>query len=224
MDNFRRKKRLLGVTLPEMLVVFSIIVILALVAFWFLRNQILKGNDAKRKGDIHRIQVAVEEYEKDNDCYPSIEVMVCNPGGGLKPYFSKIPCDPVTNDSYFYEVDDPSCASWYRIYANLGNEADPVIGELGCTYGCGPETAYNYYVTSPNAPNPEKGESGLYGCFSGVCTPIDFYPGRDPPGGVCDPSYYCPGCPDPCFSSNYPGNSFCGTLDDPQNECQPWSP
>jgi type II secretory pathway pseudopilin PulG len=183
MDNFRRKKRLLGVTLPEMLVVFSIIVILALVVFWFLRNQILKGNDAKRKGDIHKIQVAVEEYEKDNDCYPPIELVVCDPGDGLKPYLSKIPCDPTTGDSYIYEVDDPNCASWYRIYANLDNEADPVIGELGCIYGCGPETSYNYYATSPNAPDPEKGTSGYYGCFSGECLPIF--------GPECSPNYYC---------------------------------
>ncbi len=216
MDNFRRKKRLLGVTLPEMLVVISIIVILALVIIWFLRNQIFKGNDAKRKGDIHKIQVGVEEYEKDNDCYPPIGLLICDPGEGLKPYISKIPCDPVTDDSYVYEVDNPSCASWYRIYANLDNESDPIIEELGCNYGCGPGTSYEYYATSPNAPDPEKGETGYFGCFSGVCTPIGLQPDRDPPSGVCDPNYYCPGCPDPC------GFGVCGTPENPQNECVLW--
>lgn len=183
MSNLKRKVNVSGMTLIELLVVVTILVFLMAITMWYFRSQIFKGNDAKRKGDIHKIQVAAEEYEKDNNCYPSIELMICDPGEGLKPYISKIPCDPATSDSYFYEVDSPICASWYRIYAKLENESDPVIEELGCIYGCGPETAYNYYATSPNAPNPEKGTSGYYGCFSGACLPIS--------GPECSPNYYC---------------------------------
>lgn len=220
MNNFRRKKRLLGVTLPEMLVVFSIIVILALVVFWFLRNQILKGNDAKRRGDIHKIQVAVEEYEKDNDCYPPVELVVCDPGDGLKPYLSKIPCDPTTGDSYIYEVDDPNCASWYRIYANLQNLSDADIEGY-----CGPDYAFNYYETSPNAPDPdctevENGDGNgaptqYYGCFSGTCLPINWNSER--PGPECDPNYTSSTC---CIGEQ----CYCINQDtgEPQNECQPW--
>ncbi len=215
MDNFRRKKRLLGVTLPEMLVVFSIIVILALVVFWFLRNQILKGNDAKRKGDIHKIQVAVEEYEKDNDCYPPIELVVCDPGDGLKPYLSKIPCDPTTGTSYYYEQEGSACPSWYRIYANLQNLSG----------ACGPGYAFNYYETSPNAPDPdctevENGDGNgaptqYYGCFSGTCLPINWSSER--PGPECDPNYTSSTC---CIGEQ----CYCINQDtgEPQNECQPW--
>lgn len=183
MSNLKRRVNASGMTLIELLIVVTILVFLMAVTIWYFRTQILKGNDAKRKGDIHKIQVAAEEYDKDNNCYPPIELLICDPGEGLKPYISKIPCDPTTSDSYFYEVDSPICASWYRIYANLDNESDSVIGELGCTFGCGSELTYNYYATSPNAPNPEKGTSGYYGCFSGVCLPIS--------GPECSPNYYC---------------------------------
>ena len=62
MDNATLK----GVTLVELLVVVSIIALLALISIFAFREQIFKGNDAKRKSDIGRIQLAVEEYEKDS--------------------------------------------------------------------------------------------------------------------------------------------------------------
>jgi type II secretory pathway pseudopilin PulG len=138
MDNKR------GVTLVELLVVVGIIVALAIISMWFLRNQILKGRDAKRKGDIHKIQLALEEYEKDNDCYPLSELASCNPGTGLTPYLSHIECDPTTKTSYFYEPENEICPSWYRIYANLENQQDEDINNPGGTF--------NFYTGSPNAP------------------------------------------------------------------------
>ena len=204
-----------------MLIVISIIAVLALILIWFLRNQVLKGNDAKRKGDIHKIQVATEEYEKDNDCYPPVELVVCDPGDGLKPYLSKIPCDPTTGDSYYYEQEGSACPSWYRIYANLENLSDADIEGF-----CGPDHAFNYYVTSPNAPDPDctEEENGngeedptqdFYGCFNGTCLPIDWDPER--PGPECDPSYIS----NTCSSS---GQYYCinEETEDPQNECEPW--
>jgi len=204
-----------------MLVVISIIVVLALVIFWFLRNQILKGNDAKRKGDIHEIQVAVEEYEKDNDCYPLPQFVVCNPGDGLKPYLSKIPCDPTTGASYYYEHEGSSCPSWYRIYTNLQNLSDAdIVG------ACGPGYAFNFCAASPNAPDPDctEVENGngngngngapseyFYGCFSGSCLSISWDPAR--PGPECDPNYGSSTCYGMCID---PETSA------PQNECQPW--
>jgi len=200
-----------------MLVVISIIVILALVIIWFLRSQVFKGNDAKRKGDIHRIQVAIEEYEKDHDCYPPPQLVVCNPGDGLKPYLSKIPCDPTTGASYFYEYEDSSCPSWYRIYTNLENLSDPDIDGA-----CGPGYAFNYYETSPNAPDPdctelEEGNGGeipsedFYGCFSGVCQLINWDPDR--PGPECDPNYKDSACYNWCIDAE---------TGEPINECTPW--
>ena len=62
MGILKRKRKVLGVTLPELLVVVSIIVLLITFILWYFRNQIFKGNDGKRKGDIHKIQIAIEEY------------------------------------------------------------------------------------------------------------------------------------------------------------------
>jgi prepilin-type N-terminal cleavage/methylation domain-containing protein len=133
-----------GLTLVELLVVVGIITTLALVSIWFFRGQIFKGNDAKRKGDIHKIQLALEEYEKDHDCYPPSTLVSCNPGTGLVPYLNRVECDPATKTSYFYEPENETCPSWYRIHANLENLQDADINNPGGTF--------NFYTGSPNAP------------------------------------------------------------------------
>lgn len=212
--------RIAGMTLAELLVVVSIITILAVLGLAYFRSQIFKGNDARRKGDLHEIQVAIEEYEKDNDCYPLPQIVVCKPGTRLAPYLSKVPCDPTTDASYFYEHEDSACPQWYRIYAALENENDPDY----ISGGVGPLLAYDYYASSPNAPLPESGDedggdgggggngggggpiADFYGCIGGVCTPISWDPDR--PGPECDPNYQNPGC--------------YGACPKPENECQPW--
>lgn len=141
-----------GFTLVEVLIVVSIVAFLAGMSIYLLSSQIFKGNDAKRKSDINRIQIAIEEYEKDNDCYPTAQTVSCTPDTGLRPYLDKTPCDPKTKSSYYYENDGSICPRWYKLYANLENEKDAYITQLGCTEGCGPGAAYNYYVASPNAP------------------------------------------------------------------------
>ena len=81
MANRVRKRLLLkkGATLTELLIVVAVIAFLALLAFWAYRTQVFKGFDARRKTDIYQIKVAVEEYEKANDCYPLPQLVVCNP-------------------------------------------------------------------------------------------------------------------------------------------------
>jgi len=138
-----------GFTLVEVLIVISIITILVLLATSYYRGQIFKGHDAVRKGGLKELQVALEEYEKDNNCYPDTQLTTCDPGVGLKPYTNKIPCDPQTGESYFYETDGTVCSKWYRLYTVLVSESDTDIIDPGV----GPSGAYNYYVSSPNAPN-----------------------------------------------------------------------
>jgi prepilin-type N-terminal cleavage/methylation domain-containing protein len=216
MSNLKRKVNASGMTLIELLVVVTILTFLMAVIIWYFRNQMLKGNDAKRKGDIHRIQVATEEYEKDNNCYPLPSLVVCD-SEGLKPYMSIVPCDPMTNASYFYEHEDSDCPSWYRIYTNLDNLTDlDIIGE------CGPDYSFNYYMSSPNAPDPDcvdvgtggNGGTGddFSGCFSGVCQPINWDPSR--PGPECDPNYGSGTCYGQCTDPD---------TGQPQNECQSWN-
>ncbi|MFZ5932789.1 MAG: type IV pilin protein [Patescibacteria group bacterium] len=195
------KKEIAGITLTELLVIVAIIAFLALLAFWAFRTQIFKGFDSRRKTDIYQIKVAVEEYEKDNDCYPLPQLVVCDPGTGLRPYIDKIPCDPRTGASYYYDHEDSSCPKWFRIYATLENLSDSDIsGSIG------PNGAYNYYSGSPNAPSPGASGGNFYGCKSGVCVPISWDPNR--PGPECDPNYQSATCYGQCGSQ--------GT------ECQPW--
>ncbi|MBX4205946.1 type II secretion system GspH family protein [Candidatus Microgenomates bacterium] len=219
MDNSFLKK---AFTLIELLIVMTIIVALALIALVGFRSQIFKGKDAKRKADLKRIQIAVEEYEKDHDCYPLASLVTCNPGNTLLPYVDRIPCDPVTNKSYFYEHEDSVCPKWYRFYTRLDNGADSDIEKLKCTSGCGPNSAYNYYATSPNvsgeigssggSSNPSGGNGGggggqgdddnFYGCHNGSCVPINW--NNSIAGPECSPNYQNPTCYDQCTSGGSP--------------------
>jgi type II secretory pathway pseudopilin PulG len=207
-------------TLVELLIVFSILVILAIILIAYFRNQVHKGNDARRRADIGRMKVAVEEYEKDHNCYPPLsDMQACgtDPAIAIHPYLSPVPCDPVTRLPYVYETSCTTvgcCPVWYRFYADMDYAQDPDL-----TPGIGPGGAYNYVSGSDNAPVPLAGATptppgrGLgpqgeqyYGCRSGVCVTIDwvFAVGRP----ECNPSFQIEGC-----------NGNCGTPSNPFNEC-----
>lgn len=212
-----------GFTLIELLIVIVIISLLTLASISAYMLQLSKARDAQRKTDIKKIQVAMEEYEKDHDCYPKVDLLKCDPGTGLVPYLNKIPCDP-NKKAYIVELDSSGCPSWYVIYANLENKGDPEISALGCKNGCGPSLAYTYYATSPNAPEVIKGTApapggsggtnptptpgtGYYGCKNRVCVSLKWDNAR--PGPECDPNFRNSSC-----------YSQCGS---PENECVPWS-
>jgi prepilin-type N-terminal cleavage/methylation domain-containing protein len=190
-------------TLVELLITLSIVAILAIVALLYLRGQTLKGNDARRKADIERIRVAVEEYEKDHDCYPQYVNCGTNQSQPIYPYLNNVPCDPITNASYMYNYPDTTCPGWYRFYSKLEFTKDPVV-----TPGIGPNSAYNYVSGSANAPNsvpyddstyteaPGGGNGEFYGCRAGRCVPIDWNPTR--PGPECDPSFQNSNCYGQC--------------------------
>lgn len=204
----KRSFKIKGLTLVELIVVIAIIGMLLLLALAISRGQILKGNDAKRKSDINRIKIAVEEYEKDHDCYPPAELVVCKPGTGLRPYLENIPCDPSTKASYLYNYEDNDCPTWYRFYSNLENTKDGSV-----VTGIGPNSAFNYVSGSTNAPT-EDGSSGgpsgsggsgggaglqsdFYGCRNSICVPIAWDASR--PGPECDPNYQNSSCYGSCF-------------------------
>lgn len=64
-----------GFTLVELLVVIAFLAIIAVIIINALRSSLWKGNDAKRKADLDRIKIALEEYEKDHNCYPPVGSM-----------------------------------------------------------------------------------------------------------------------------------------------------
>lgn len=136
-----------GYTLPELLLVFAFIAILVAFGLSYFRSSAASARDTKRKTDLKEIQVASEQYEKDNDCYPAPNLVMCA-STSLNPYLNKIPCDRDLSRDYFYETEVTSCASWYKVYANLEDSNGP-----GLTPGIGPGGAYNYVVGSPNAPS-----------------------------------------------------------------------
>lgn len=186
-------KRLKGLTLTELLIVLALIAFLILIAISLARRHILKGRDARRKGDVKTIQIAVEEYEKDKDCYPSPQLVTCEPGDGLSPYLGTIPCDPATKQSYYYDVENPDCPQWYRIYAKLENESD-----VEATASCGLAGEYNYVTGSPNSPACNLSESSYYGCKAGFCVPILWDEEKDAP--ECSPNSTSPNCDGRCGS------------------------
>jgi prepilin-type N-terminal cleavage/methylation domain-containing protein len=224
MSKNKKYKHELGFTLVELMVVLSTIAVLLMIAAIAYRAQISKGYDARRKTDIHQIKIALEEYEKDNDCYPPAL------DSSLDPYIPYIPTDPAppyVPYTYFSEPD--SCPSWFWMFTNLGYEDDPIIEELGCQDGCGPLEEYlifDYYQASTNAPDPfgviySDGSSGdappadwsYYGCFSGTCGPVGFDPDRPLYGGAaCDPNYTTSDCSGKCVDE----------LGEPINECTYW--
>lgn len=202
-----------GLTLTELLIVISIIAFLAILIVAYLRSQVFKGNDARRKADLKRIGIAVEEYEKDKNCYPLPSLLSCNPGKGLLPYLNKIPCDPVTDATYLYDYEDSVCPKWYRIYGKLENEQDP-----DSILGIGPNSAYNFEYSSPNAPEIVSSQAGptpsgspmivdnFYGCVSGACVPITWDPAR--PGPICDPNYQNITCYGQCVNLDFECKSW----------------
>lgn len=206
------KKNNSGMTLVETMIVISIIAFMAAAFALFLRLQLFKAHDGRRKAEIQRLSVAVEEYEKDNNCYPLSNLMACDPGTGLNPYINKIACDPVSNDFYLYEQENSACPKWYRIYAVLENQFDddyqPSIG---------PNGAFTYVYESPNASTGITGTytanskafipgDEFYGCYSGICTQI-----------YINPDSGLPEC-----STNWSNRDDCyGQCSNPENECVP---
>ena len=205
------KKYFSGFTLVELMIVVSIIVILAALILIAFTGQIFKGNDAKRKGDLDRIKIAVEEYEKDHNCYPLPQFVTCKPTGtGLQPYLDRIPCDPITGASYYYDYENSVCPSWFKIYPILENTKD-----RSATPGIGNQGAFNYAVTSDNvastpvavptsssgpAPTPVP-QQNFYGCRSLACVQISWDSSR--PGPECDPNYQNSSCYGQCLNPSY---------------------
>lgn len=188
-------------TLIELFVVVAILALMIILGIWAYKLQLLKAFDARRKSDLSKIKVAVEEYEKDHDCYPLPELVVCK-GTGLNPYINQVPCDPQNGGTYKYERSEGNCPYWFRIGASLGNSKDTQSIQLGCQYGCGSSLSYNYYVSSPNAPEPEKGGStppatgtpqpgeANWGCRNRTCFQLKS-------SNECQPNFQqslCPAC------------------------------
>lgn len=199
----------LGLSMIEVLTVVTIIGILIIIAITTLPAQIEKGRDGRRKSDLQKIKIAFENYYSDNDCYPPDTILDNCGGSELSPYMATIPCDPKTKTKYLYAPEGGSCPGYYRVFANLEVDEDPVIEELGChtDAGCG---AYQYFQL-------QLGLAALeydYGVSEGV--PV-FDPGGGIPNGTS--GWCCQTYGDPCNAWVY-GSGICNVFFFDVNECQ----
>lgn len=202
-----------GLTLIELLIVLTFIGAMAVFMIVIINPvvQMGKARDARRKADLQKLKMPLEDYYNDNKCYPPTTAMDCllpvgNPGTGFRPYVSKVPCDPLSKQSYMYTR--PSC-DVYRIYAKLEYGSDPSIGMVGCSNGCGPggTSEYNYGVSSSNvklepgsASPPTPGVTPAGCTFRTACAPD--YCNVVEESSPYNPKY----CDDPTCGGNCPQN------------------
>lgn len=133
------KSSLRGFTLVEMIIVVAITGLFAagIVAVINPRQQILKGNDSRRKSDLNSIQRALEAYYHDYARYPVVVNNKIAPSGVIKdwgavwsPYMTTLPKDANNSQSYVYYVS--SDGQSYILYASLERgAADPQSCNLG---------------------------------------------------------------------------------------------
>ncbi len=113
--------------------------------------QLQKSRDAKRKLDINIVQSGLEEYYDSTGCYPE-RLPECGKEFLLEEsnIIKEIPCDPKNKSFYPYITSGENCSPYFKLYAKLERNDDPNIRMTGCEYGCGPNCAYNFGVSSPN--------------------------------------------------------------------------
>ncbi|MBI2443539.1 MAG: prepilin-type N-terminal cleavage/methylation domain-containing protein [Candidatus Levybacteria bacterium] len=124
-----------GFTLVELLVVMAVTALIAGASITFLNpvGQISKGNDAKRKADIGKIQSALELYHSDNGQYPCCGTNYATwlTSTLVSGYIGKVPSDPKWGDAcggpnygYIYSVPESGNGQTYTIFARLENTQD----------------------------------------------------------------------------------------------------
>ena len=153
-------------TLLEITITIALIGLIAVILL-ALNNpaqQVNKANDGKRKYHLTQLSKSYEEYYNDKDCYPApadvcyddpqteVDYYSCHICGthpsspDFSPYVKPLPCDPrFPAFNYEYQVNDLTCPTEYKIYAQLAITTDPVISQLNLS-NCG----YNYGVSSQN--------------------------------------------------------------------------
>lgn len=196
-----------GFTLTEILIVVSIIVIIGLALLVGLNPlaQIFKGYDTRRKSDLSKIKIALENYYSDHDCYPNfprdgngLPTYTCD-SDFLNPYLKIIPCDPNTGLPYTIHLlpEGTSCPQQYAVYAHINSFFDRNANIPFC-----PDTIS---VNSPDITeiSLSEGCSGrefcpqLYGCVGGACVQV-----ADGNFSDCKRSWCEPDCGDNDCSQN----------------------
>lgn len=139
-----------GLTLIELIVVITLVSLLtvSMIAGGNFLNQLKKGRDARRKTDLASLKNVMEDYYNDHGNYPTAaEMDNSDCQKALTPYIRILPCDS-QKTPYTYVIS--STGQEYQLYTKLEYIGDPDIAKNGCSAGCGPNTLYNYGISSPN--------------------------------------------------------------------------
>lgn len=127
-----------GFTLIEILVVTAILVLLMIAAMVNFLPTLGRGRDGRRKADLQRISIALEEYYNNKESYPP--TLTCGSNTTLAAVLGDVPCDVITRQPYLYIADPVACAGTvvspcrgYRLLTDLDYDQDPDIEKKGCT-------------------------------------------------------------------------------------------
>jgi len=138
-----------GFTLIELIVVIGVVAVLSTALLSVLNpvEQIHKARDTQRRGDLSKIQAALEFVRSDFGCYPasgcsgpSLDSVPCNEKlvdttSGVT-YLDRMPCDPTTKNKYYYSSTN---GSTYTLTACLERLSDPQKKDCPEEFSCSSE-------------------------------------------------------------------------------------
>ncbi len=126
-----------GFTLIEVLMVVAIIGLLSVTLFTFILPSLNRGRDGRRKADLQRISIALEEYYNNKLSYPAA-ISSCGKNTEISDVLNDVPCEVNTSIPYLYIAEPTGCDAEavkcyaYRLLTDLSYDKDPDIQAKGC--------------------------------------------------------------------------------------------
>ena len=146
-----KKEKNEGFTLIELLLVLAIIGVLTSFLLANLIGAKARARDAQRKSDMRQLQAAFELYRSDQGDYPASPLPTCGnslsaPTGGTV-YMQKVPCDPLKNTSYSYNLTGGGTG--YTLISCLENVNDSQKDQVNNGTYCTGTSNWSYTLTNP---------------------------------------------------------------------------
>src|SRR4030042_5690173 len=103
-----------GFTLMELMVVIAVIALIAAATYANWLSQLQKAYDSRRKSDLAKLKIMLENYYNDNGCFPTVadwQSAACDSKPAFMPgYTDLFYCDPETKARHQYEpIGIPTC-------------------------------------------------------------------------------------------------------------------